>query len=198
MNFRVLLMWGVVGWTAVGMLGVAVSLVRREWTKVRQGLAWITGVWIVYLGVLTGVSLMQPQRVLAIGQEQCFDEMCFRVTRVEEVPRLPVTDDSRLLRVSVQVRNKGRDGMRSEGRIRAYLMDSGGRRWEETAGVSGVRLTSKVMAEASVTSEPVFKVSARSTGLKLVFTRGWRQPGALVIGDSDSWLHRRTVIAFGR
>jgi hypothetical protein len=31
-----------------------------------------------------------------------------------------------------------------------------------------------------------------------VFTHGWKQPGVLVIGDSDSWLHRRKVVKLGR
>jgi ABC-type uncharacterized transport system substrate-binding protein len=55
-----------------------------------------------------------------------------------------------------------------------------------------------VAAEASVVSEPVFEVAANATGLGLVFTHGWRQPGVLVIGYSDSLLHRRTVVALGR
>jgi hypothetical protein len=28
-------------------------------------------------------------------------------------------------------------------------------------------------------------------------THGWRQPGVLVMGDSDSLMHRRTVVNLG-
>jgi hypothetical protein len=57
-----------------------------------------------------------------------------------------------------------------------------------------VGLTARVAGGDSVVSEPVFKVAADATRLGLVLTHGGWQPGALVIGDSDSWLHRRTVV----
>jgi hypothetical protein len=108
-----------------------------------------------------------------------------------------IRDGRRLVRVSVQVTNRGRKAQ-SEGLIRAYLVDGQGRRWEESAGVNGVGLTARVAGGDSVVSEPVFKVAGDATGLGMIFTHGWRQPGVLVIGDSDSFLHRRTVVNLGR
>jgi hypothetical protein len=46
-------------------------------------------------------------------------------------------------------------------------------------------------------SEPVFRVARDSSGLRLVLTRGFWQLGTLVIGDSDSLGHRRTVVELG-
>jgi hypothetical protein len=198
MNLREFFLVGIVGWTALGALGVSVSLRRREREKALRGVTWIAGVWVVYLATLGTVSLVQPQRVVAMGQEQCFDDMCFAVVGAEEVPGFLIRDGSRLVRVSVRVSNRGRGRPQSEGLIRAYLVDAQGRRWEESAGVGGVRLTARVAAGDSVVSEPVFKVAGDATGLELVFTHGWKQPGVLVIGDSDSWLHRRTVVKLGR
>jgi hypothetical protein len=198
MNLRELLLLGVAGWTVIGTLGVSVSLARREREKALHGLAWIAGVWVVYVVALVTVSLVQRQRVVAMGQEQCFDEMCFAVVGVEEVPGFLIRDGSRLVRVSVRVSNGGLGRAQSERLIRAYLLDARGRRWEESEGVSGVRLTARVAAGDSVVSELVFKVAGDATGLELVLTHGWKQPGVLVIGDSDSWLHRRTVVKLGR
>jgi hypothetical protein len=59
-------------------------------------------------------------------------------------------------------------------------------------------MTARVAGGGSVVSEPVFKVAGNATGLGLVLTHGRWQPGLLVIGDSDSLLHRRTVVALGR
>ena len=148
--------------------------------------------WSIF-AVVIGVSLGQRQRVVAMGEPQCFDEMCFTVTRVEEVPGFLIRDGRRLVRVSVQVTNKGRKAQ-SEGLIRAYLVDGQGRRWEESPGVNGVELTARVAGGGSVVSEPVFKVAADATGLGLVFTHGRWQPGVLVIGDSDSLLHQEDVV----
>jgi hypothetical protein len=135
--------------------------------------------------------------VVTMGEPQCFDEMCFMVTGVEEVPGFLIRDGRRLVRVSVRVTNNGRKAQ-SEELIRAYLVDERGRRWEESPGVNGVGLTARVAGGDSVVSEPVFMVAADATGLGLVLTHGRWQPGVLVIGDSDSWLHRPTVVKLGR
>ena len=192
-----LLLLGLAGWTGIGVLGVGVSRWRGERERVRRGVVWLAGVWLVYLFVLVAVSLVQRQRVAEMGEPQCFDDLCFAVTGVEEVPGFLIRDGRRLVRVSVRVTNQGRKAQ-SEGLIWAYLVDAQGRRWEESPGVNGVGLTTRVLGGESVVSEPVFKVAADATGLGLVFTHGRRQPGVLVIGDSDSWLHRRTVVELGR
>jgi hypothetical protein len=192
-----LLLIGVGGWTALGLVGVGVSWRRGERLRVRRGMTWLGGVWVVYLTVLIGVSLAQKQRVLAVGEPQCFDEMCFTVAGVEEVKGFLVRDGRRLVRVTVRVTNRRRSAQ-SDGLVRVSLTDAQGRRWEESAGVNGVGLSTRVAGGDSVMSEPVFKVAADATGLRMVLTHGWKQPGVLVIGDSDSVLHRKTVVELGR
>jgi hypothetical protein len=188
-----ILLLGLVGWTALGIVGVLVSRGRGERERVRRGIAWLVGVWVVYMFVLIGVSLVQRQKVVAIGEMQCFDDMCFTVTKAEEVPGFLIRDGRRLVRVSVKIANRGKKAQ-SESLLRTYLVDAQGRQWQESAGVNGVRLTAKVAGGDSAVSEPVFKVAADATNLGLVLTHGPWQPGVLVIGDSDSWLHRRTVV----
>ncbi len=194
-----LLMWAVLGWSALGVMGVSVSLARGERRKAVHGLAWLAGVWVVYLGVLAGVSLMQPQRVLAVGEEQCFDAMCFTVTGAKTVPGFQMQgfqlrDGSRLVAVSVRVRNRGRDGAASDERVSAYLVDAQGRRWKQLQGVGGAGLRARMAAGESMMSEPVFKTAEDARGLGVVLTQGRWQTGTLVIGDSDSLLHRKTVV----
>jgi hypothetical protein len=191
-----LLLLGTAGWTAVGVVGILVSWLRGERLRVRRGIAWLVGVWVVYLVALLGVSLVQRQKVVSVGEAQCFANMCFTVVRVEEVPGFLVRDARRLVRVSIRVTNRGRSA-ESEGHIQAYLVDGRGRRWKESSGVNGVGLTAKVAGGDSVVSEPVFKVAGDATQLGLILTHGWRLPGVLVIGDSDAILHRRAVVTLG-
>src|SRR5580704_5182006 len=153
-----ILLIGLVGWTGIGVLGVGVSLWRGERERVRRGVGWLIGVWVMYLMVLVGVSLVQRQRVVAIGEPQCFDDMCFTVMGVEEVPGFLIRDGRRLVRVSVKVTNRGKKAQ-SEGLIWAYLVDGQERRWEESPGVEGIQLTTRVEGGGSVVSEPVFKVA---------------------------------------
>jgi hypothetical protein len=203
MDLPKLLLLGVIGWTGVGIVGLTVSLVRArrgvpgERERLRPGLMWIVGVWVVYMGVLLTVSVAQPQRTVAMGQEQCYGDMCFAVAKVERVSEFPAGDQDRLMRVSIRIRNKGHQSQGEE-RIQAYLLDAQGRRWQESAGVSGVRLTASVAGGASIMSEPIFRVAQDATDLRLVFTHGRRQLRVLMIGDSDSLLHRRTIVKLER
>lgn len=193
MNLRELLLLGLAGWTGIGIIGTLVSFARRERAKAFRGLSWLVGVWIAYLAVLVGVSLKQKQRVIAIGQPRCFDQMCFTVTGVSHVSGLLSQDRRQLVRVSIEITNKGHKPQ-SEGLIQAYLIDAQGRLWGALPGLSGVRLTVTVPPGQTVVSQPVFAVSEDATGLKLVFTHGHWQPGVLVIGGSDSLLHKPTIV----
>ncbi len=202
MNFAELLLLALIGWTAIGSLGILISLTRGERTKARHGAAWICGIWAVYLVVLICVSLAQRQRVVSLGQEQCFDDLCFAVTKAEKLPvffgRNQPADGSQLVRVTIKARNRGRGKTQAEGLLRAYLVDSQGRRWQELPGLSGNRLTTRIAAGSTVISEPVFKLTGDANGLGLILTHGRWQPGVMVIGNSDSWWHKRTVVWLGR
>ena len=191
---------GLVLWTAIGLGGSLVWRLRGDRTRARQGLLWIAGLWAVYLLVLFTVSWRQPAKVLAVGAEQCFDEMCFAVEGADEVDGFWAKgqERERLVRARVRVSNRARGQPQSEGLIRAYLVDAQGRRWEEVRGLSGVRLTAKIAAGDTVLSEPVFRVARDATGLCLVLTHGRWQPGVLVVGDPDSWMHRPTVMRLNR
>lgn len=200
MKLTELLLVGLVLWTVLGVAGTAVLAVRGDRMRVRRGLMWIGGVWAIYLLVLVGVSLRQGRRQVATGDTQCFDEMCFAVVGADEVEGFPARgqERERLVRVKVRVTNRGRGQPQSEGLVRAYLVDGQGRRWEEVRGLSGVRLTTRIAAGDTVVSEPVFRVSKDATQIGLVLTHGRWQPGVLVIGDPDSWMHQPTVMRIER
>ena len=192
-----LLLVGVGGWTALGLVGrwgvVAArgAAASAPWNRVAgRGLG---GVSDGVDGSFAGTEAESARD----GEPQCFDEMCFTVTRVEEVKGFLIRDGRRLVRVTVRVTNRGKVGPK-RWFDRVYLTDAQGRRWEESAGVNGVGLRTRVAGGDSVMSEPVFKVAEDATGLRLVLTHGWKQPGVLVIGDSDSLLHRKTVVELGR
>lgn len=195
MTLMELLLLGILGWSALGVVGVAVSLRLGERGRAQRNGLWLVGAWVVYAAVLGGTSLLERQRVVALGADQCFGQMCFAVLRTEVVPAA-ANERGRVVRVTVRVTNRG-SGVEAERRIRAYLVDAQGRRWEPLPGLSGNPLTRRVAGRAVMVSEPVFQVARDSSGLRLVLTRGSWQMGTLVIGDSDSLGHRRTVVELG-
>ena len=197
MKVTELLLYGVAGWSGIGVVGVGISLARRRRAEAKKHSAWIAAVAGVYLLVLLGVSLGQQQKAVAIGQDQCFEEMCFAVTAVDEVPGLVVGDDSRVVRVTIRVTNRGSTS-RADEAISAYIADSRGRKWEQLAGLSGNRLNARVASGGQMVSQPMFRVAKDAAALGLVFTHGAWQPRRLLIGDSDSLGHRKTMVALGR
>jgi hypothetical protein len=180
-SFWNLLLVGLVAWTVLGTIGISISLFLGERAKALRHLGWIFGIWAAYIAAVMGTSLMQPQKIVAMGRDQCFGDICFTVTGVEEVPGYLV-----------------HDGSRFDGQVQAYLIDARGRRWNESTAISSVPLTTAVPAGSSVASEPVFKVAQDASGLALVLTHGRWQRGTLVIGGPESLLHRRTIVPLGR
>ena len=107
MKIAELLLYAVAGWSAIGLLGTLLSLARGRRAEALKHAAWLAAVGGVYLLALLGVSTVQGQRVVPIGQDQCFGSMCFRVTAVDEVPGLVAGSTDRIVRVRIAIANRG-------------------------------------------------------------------------------------------
>ena len=187
---------GLVLWTALGVLGLAISVARRERKKLKQGVASLAGVWVVYVAVLLAVSYRQPDRRVARGRPLCFHALCYTVERVEELAGFPARNGERLVRVTVRVENH--DGGAAEEEVRAYLVDAAGRRWAPSAGIAGNSLGARVPGHGTVVSEPVFRVEPEARGLALGLTHGRWTWHRMVIGDAESWGHRARLLDLER
>jgi len=197
MKIAELLLWAVAGWCAIGGLGTALSLARGRHAEAFKHAAWVLAVAGAYLLLLLGVSITQRQKIVAIGQDQCFDTMCFRVTAVEEVPGLVAGLSDRVVQVRIAVSNHGK-ATGQQPSIHAYLLDSRGRRSEPLPGLSGNPLSARVAAGSEFVSQPMFRVPNGTTGLSLVLTHGSWQPRRLILGDSESLAHQPTLVPLGR
>jgi len=194
MSWGEVLLLVLAGWTALGAVGVAVSWFRRERGKARRDLGWVAAIWLLYLAALATVSLTARPRKIAMGQEQCFHQMCFTVVRAEVAPGYLSQNGEKLIRVTVLVTNRSTGKSRSDRHLRAYLVDARGRRWQEIPGLGGVRLTTTLPPRTSATSEPVFKVTGDMSGFALAFTHGGGLPEALIIGDRDSLFYPSVTV----
>ncbi len=186
-------------WTAIGLIGLTISLVRRERQKLWQGVGSLVGVWVVYLVVLGVVSHREPEQRIVMGQPLCMHTLCFTVERVEEVPGFPARNHERLLRLTVPVTNHGAGEMSED--LRGFLLDGQGRVWPVSDAVSGNPLGGRVLAGQTMVSLPVFRLAPEATGLVLMLRHGrWSRwlRHALVIGDPESLGHQRRVMLLDR
>ena len=70
-------------------LFVAVVLLMRGARQSGKRILLTLGVsWAVYLAVVAMVSRTTPQRIIPMGQDRCFDEMCFAVVHAETAAEL--------------------------------------------------------------------------------------------------------------
>src|SRR5215469_262679 len=141
MSWGELLLLALAGWTMVGVLGVTVSFRRGEHGAAKRHALWIVAVWLLYLTVLITVSLTAGRRQLSFGQDQCFSEICFAVVRADTMPGYLSQNGEQVVRVAVRMTNRSTEKVQRDTRIYAYLLDAQGRRWQETPGVQGVRMS---------------------------------------------------------
>lgn len=194
MNWAEVLLLALVGWTAIGVLGTTISFLREERSQAKRHLGWIFAMWLLYLAILVTVSVTSTRREIPMGREQCFGKMCFAVMGADVMPGFLAQNGEQVVRVGVRITNHSTDKAERDAKLQAYLVDAQGRRWQQTTGLEGVRLSAVVGPGGSVTSEPVFKVARDATGFGLVLTHGRGLPGTLVIGGPDSLFSHPVVM----
>jgi hypothetical protein len=189
--------------TAAALVVVLVVLARRRWALARRLVVVVGLVWFLYLGVGTVVALRAPQHIMALGEDRCFDEMCFAVTGWNRVPSTNVGKFFYLVDVRITNRSEGR-AQRELGR-KGVLIDRSGRIYEVSA--TGMR------AKSPLGAPPFPGLDAevgpgQSLGTRLVFELpddvyypGFAlgsnlalNPARIVIGDEDHFLHWPTVV----
>jgi hypothetical protein len=156
----------------------------------------------VYFGLLFGFSLASRDYLLAQGQEKYFCEidchLAYSVLQVKTEPSSPMTRYVMTLRtrfdettISSQ-RPKNAPLVPSPRTVQ--LMDSRGAIYS-VESVSGTPLTTPLIPGQSYNTQLSFRVPSEAQGLRLLVTTTPQWPDRVVIGDENSWLHRKTYFA---
>lgn len=144
-----------------------------------------------YLGVVVVVSLVTPQRVIAIGDDQCSDDWCIAVSQVR---RTPVANGV-TVEVTFRVSSRARRVEQRERGVIVYLRDAHGRRVDPVARATDLPFDVRLAPQAQVTTSREFLVPADATELGIVVARsGLPFPGCCIIGDESSLFHKRTIV----
>ena len=178
---------------SVATLAAVVASALRGRSRQAVKLSAILGVCLtLYLGVVVVVSLASPPRVLALGEDRCFDDWCIAIDdadRSEAPSRVEYT-------VTLRVSNRARRVSQRENGVVVYMMDERGRRFEAMADPSATPFNILLQPGQSITTPGTFDVSGASGQLSLVVAHEGitRFPGLFIIGDDSSMFHKPTIM----
>ncbi len=190
-------------------LGSVISLLLAAFLRRRGGsrvLVALASVWAVYLVILMVTDICSSQKVFTLGEDQCFDEMCFAVTDLQIIPAQSVTlsgVEGSLFAVKVRVTSHSRGRAQAEGGIRGRLYEDGTyvnpsvaaqRAYNARYGESPI-LTQKLAPGESTVSVLVFEVPPGMTHPALTLDHGFT-PGYFVIGESP-FFHKPDIHRLG-
>lgn len=191
--------------TAVASVVAAVLLFMRRWTLAWRFLAGVFVAWIVYLGAGALVAERAPQHIMALGEDRCFDEMCFAMMGWNRIPSTISTNARRssyIVYVRISNRSRGR-AQREIGR-KGVLIDRFGQVYEVSKeamraltpvnGAPYPGLNAEVGPGQSLETELVFDLPSEVDYPGFALASDLTiNPARIVIGDEESFLHWPTV-----
>jgi len=180
-------------------LGSVISLLLSAflWRRgaSRKILVALASVWGAYLVILAVTNVLRSQKVFKVGEEQCFDEMCFAVADLQTIPEQAFNPSgiaaSRLYIVKIRVISYSRGRAQAEGGLRGRLYDgdtyinvseTAQKAFDAQHGESP-KLTHKIAPGESTLVSLVFEVPQQITHPALTLDHGFT-PGYFVIGES--------------
>jgi hypothetical protein len=181
-------------------LAAVVLLMWRRNAAAKRMLLALIAYLSVYFGVLIATSNLSKQRHVAMGEIQCFDDWCLRVVDVAYVAA-PKPGNT-LAIVTMEVSNRGRARAQSEPQTFVYIVDDREHTyWQSMEAQAEYErlhartraLTSMIAAGDAISAKQVFELPKSGGHLALIIGHPFG-PGFFVIGDSDSFLHKRTIV----
>jgi hypothetical protein len=190
------------GGLVLALIAIAVaSFIGRP--KVARIVLRLTAIAVVtYFALLVGFSLASHERVLQKGEEKYFCEIdCHIAYSVQDV-KINLNPNTPLHQYSITVHTRfdektisptrGNGPLTPNPRM-ARLVDSAGHEYSPTDSEE-LSFLSELRPGESYNVQLTFAVPATAQDLKLIVaSTDW--PQSVLIGDENSWLHRRTYFA---
>jgi hypothetical protein len=157
---------------------------------------------ILYLALLLGFSAASRSTTIAVGNEKYFCEIdCHLAYSVADV-KTQADAESKLYVVTLRTRfdetttsaSRPKDAPLTPSPREALLVDASGKRYSAIA-VSGTPLLTPLKPAESYTTQISFKVPREANGVKLLLNTAPAWPDHLVVGDENSWFHKKTYLA---
>lgn len=193
-------------------LGVILFALITRRTRLAERAGLVLAAWIgVYAALLLLFSLTSRTRYLAIGQERCFDEMCFSVTGVTTSPTLGEAHAKGVFYiVSVQLHSEAKRTAQRPSQAELFVVDAQGRHYTQMFNAGdelglpvGQPLTTaqvwdrKLQPGETLARTIAFDLPAGVEQPGLVLSEGIGPLGVIVIGDENSLLHQHVEVLLG-
>lgn len=168
----------------------------------RLTLSLLSGCAAVYLALLLSFSLVSRERILPQGQEKYFCEIdCHLAYSIVDVKE-EAAGASRFYMLALQTRfdettissHRPKDAPLTPSLRTVELIDASGNEYRPEA-MSGTALSTSLIPGESYITQLQFSVPSKADGLKLLVTTRPQWPDHVVIGDENSWLHKKTYFA---
>jgi len=192
--------------TVILVFVILVNLLRGRRSSARRS-SRVLGIGLAaYLLIVAIVAILSPQKVLTIGQNRCFDEMCFAVMDVKVTPTVgsgqrQIHAKGTFYIVTIRVTCQGHGRAQSEAGVGVSCLDSKGNTYKvslqgqrtfETANTTNPSLTDRVPPGESISCVQVFDLPPDASDVALHVSHSG--PGLFIIGDDESPLHKPTII----
>jgi hypothetical protein len=180
-------------------LGSVISLFLSAFLRRKGGtrkiLIGLVSVWGAYLVILAITDVLSSQKLFKVGEEQCFDEMCFAIADAQTMPAQTLDPSaptaSTLYVVKVRVTSHSRGRAQGEGGLRGRQYDNStyinvseaAQQAYDAQHGGSPKLTQKIAPGESILSVLVFEVPQGIMHPALALDHGFT-PGYFVMGES--------------
>jgi hypothetical protein len=157
---------------------------------------------VLYFGLLLGFSAGSHDRALALGHEKYFCEIdCHLAYAVVDV-KSEMRGDSKHYVVSLRTRfdettvspQRPKDAPLAPSPLEVRVIDSSGRAYDP-ASTAGPSLMTPLRPGDSYNTKVEFRIPKDASGLRLLIQTIPAWPDHVLIGDENSWLHKKTYFA---
>ena len=192
---------------AAGGLLLATAAILILWFARKPKLARRTGIMtacaaVIYFGLLIGFSAASHTKTLGLGQEKYFCEIdchvAYSVVSVDAHPNGETVKYSIALRTRFDEKtistSRPKDAPLTPSPREVRIVDGGGHEYAP-ASVDGTSLMTPIRPAQSYTTRLQFQVPTGARGLRLLLRTIPAWPDRMVIGDENSWMHKKTYFA---
>jgi hypothetical protein len=172
--------------TLIALIVGAYKSLRGRIAEAGRVLIGVVVFWAIYLCVVVAVSLSTPRRVVAIGEDRCFDDWCITVESISSGSSR-VSANLRVSSIAKRIQQGAPDTF-------VYLEDAGGKRYPSRPGGGQPSFATKIGPGESFKTVREFDVPEGVRIAGLVVRHGSTGPGAIVIGDDSAIFHKPAIV----